>query len=111
MKGPPHCSPRLPVVCSGAEDVGQDSTVTQDSTLAQGRPVIAVANRLPVQHGDNGWELSPGGLVTALRPVMAVHPGAWVGWDGGSKGMPATLPGSEVRLLPIGLSAAQARDY
>ena len=64
-----------------------------------------------MQQGDNGWELSPGGLVTALRPVMATHPGAWVGWDGGTKGMPATLPDSEVRLLPIGLSAAQVRDY
>jgi trehalose 6-phosphate synthase len=75
------------------------------------RPVIAVANRLPVQQGDDGWELSPGGLVTALRPVMAEHPGAWVGWDGGTKGMPPTLPDSSVRLLPIGLSAAQVRDY
>jgi len=73
--------------------------------------VIAVANRLPVHHGDNGWELSPGGLVTALRPVMAAHPGAWVGWDGGSKGMPARLPDSELRLLPVGLSAGQVRDY
>jgi trehalose 6-phosphate synthase len=76
------------------------------------RPVIAVANRLPVQQGDDGgWELSPGGLVTALRPVMATHPGAWVGWDGGSKGMPQTLPDSGIRLMPIGLSAAQVRDY
>jgi trehalose 6-phosphate synthase len=75
------------------------------------RPVIAVANRLPVQQGDDGWELSPGGLVTALRPVMATHPGAWVGWDGGAKGMPAALPDSNVRLLPIRLSAAQVRDY
>jgi len=73
--------------------------------------VIAVANRLPVQQGDNGWELSPGGLVTALRPVMTAHPGAWIGWDGGAKGMPATLPDSEIRLLPVGLSAAQVRDY
>ena len=73
--------------------------------------MIAVANRLPVHHGDNGWELSPGGLVTALRPVMAAHPGAWVGWDGGSKGMPARLPDSELRLLPVGLSAGQVRDY
>jgi trehalose 6-phosphate synthase len=75
------------------------------------RPVIAVANRLPVQQGDDGWELSPSGLVTALRPVMATHPGAWVGWDGGKKGMPPSLPDSGVSLLPIGLSAAQVRDY
>ena len=73
--------------------------------------MVVVANRLPVQLGDDGWELSPGGLVTALRPVMATRPGAWVGWDGGTKGMPSTLPDSGVSLLPIGLSAAQVRDY
>jgi trehalose 6-phosphate synthase len=72
---------------------------------------VVVANRLPVRHGDDGWELSPGGLVTALRPVMASHEGAWVGWDGGTKGIPPTLPGAGVRLLPIRLSAAQVRDY
>jgi trehalose 6-phosphate synthase len=70
-----------------------------------------VANRLPVRHGDDGWELSPGGLVTALRPVMTNHTGAWVGWDGGTKGIPPTLPDTGVRLLPIRLSAAQLRDY
>ncbi|HEY7277961.1 MAG TPA: trehalose-6-phosphate synthase [Trebonia sp.] len=85
--------------------------MTNDSSTTQDRPVIAVANRLPVHRGDEGWELSPGGLVTALRPVMATHSGAWVGWDGGTKGMPETLPDSGVRLLPIGLSAAQVRDY
>jgi trehalose 6-phosphate synthase len=85
--------------------------VTGDNTVTRDRPVIAVANRLPVQRGEEGWELSPGGLVTALRPVMASHSGAWVGWDGGTKGMPSTLPDSEIRLLPLGLSAAQARDY
>jgi trehalose 6-phosphate synthase len=79
--------------------------------IARDRPVVAVANRLPVHLGDKGWDLSPGGLVTALRPVMASHPGAWVGWDGGTRGMPATLPDSAVRLLPIGLTAAQVRRY
>jgi trehalose 6-phosphate synthase len=73
--------------------------------------VVAVANRLPVHRGDDGWELSPGGLVTALRPVMATHPGAWVGWDGGTKGLPPTLPDSDVRLVPVGLSATQVRNY
>jgi trehalose 6-phosphate synthase len=74
-------------------------------------PVVAVANRLPVQHGDDGWELSPGGLVTALRPVMSTHRGAWVGWDGGTRGMPQALPDSSIQLAPIGLSAAQVRGY
>src|SRR6202046_871104 len=74
-------------------------------------PLLAVANRLPVQQGDNGWELSPGGLVAALRPVMSSHRGAWVGWDGGTRGMPQALPDSSIQLVPIGLSAAQVRGY
>jgi trehalose 6-phosphate synthase len=73
--------------------------------------VVAVANRLPIQPGGDGWELSPGGLVTALLPVMSAHPGAWVGWDGGAKGMPPTLPEYGVQLLPIALPAAATRNY
>ncbi len=76
-----------------------------------GRPVVAVANTLPIRRGDDGWELSPGGLVTALRPVMQTRSGAWVGWDGGTKGVPPKLPAMETRLLPISLSAAQVRQY
>jgi alpha,alpha-trehalose-phosphate synthase [UDP-forming] len=78
---------------------------------ADSSPVVAVANRLPIRSGDGGWELSPGGLATALRPVMRTRSGAWVGWDGGAKGMPATLPGLRTSLLPISLSAAQVRQY
>src|SRR5579859_187878 len=73
--------------------------------------IVTIANRLPVRMGEDGWELSPGGLVTALRPVMAKHSGAWVGWDGGTRGIPGSLPDLSVRLLPIALSAAQLRQY
>jgi trehalose 6-phosphate synthase len=87
------------------------SELASESEAIPSRPVVVVANRLPVHRGDEGWELSPGGLVTALRPVMSTHPGAWVGWDGGTRGMPPTLPDSGVRLMPVGLSGAQVRDY
>ena len=73
--------------------------------------VVTVANRLPVRMGDDGWELSPGGLVTALRPVMAAHSGAWVGWDGGTRGVPETMPDLSVRLRPVALTAGQVRQY
>ena len=73
--------------------------------------IVIIANRLPVRMGEDGWELSPGGLVTALRPVMAAHSGAWVGWDGGTRGIPATVPDLSVGLLPVGLSASQVRQY
>jgi trehalose 6-phosphate synthase len=56
------------------------------------RPVVAVANRLPVHAGENGWKLSPGGLVTALRPVMSARSGGWVAWDGRTRETPSRLP-------------------
>ncbi|HEX9066985.1 MAG TPA: trehalose-6-phosphate synthase [Streptosporangiaceae bacterium] len=74
-------------------------------------PVVALANALPIRHSDNGWELSPGGLVTALRPVMESRSGAWVGWDGGTKGVPQSLPELHTSLVPISLTAAQVRQY
>lgn len=46
--------------------------------------LVVVANRLPVDRqtaadGSTVWARSPGGLVTALEPVMAAAEGAWVG--------------------------------
>jgi trehalose 6-phosphate synthase len=48
---------------------------------------IVVSNRLPIDRviddeGNAEWQHSPGGLVTALEPVMRQRSGAWVGWVG-----------------------------
>src|SRR5690348_5451162 len=48
---------------------------------------VVVSNRLPVDRvvddaGNASWKQSPGGLVTALEPVMRAADGAWVGWAG-----------------------------
>ena len=45
---------------------------------------VVVANRLPVDFDEatGTWTPSPGGLVSALSPVLAHHRGCWVGWPG-----------------------------
>lgn len=45
---------------------------------------VVAANRLPVRWREEtgDWEMSPGGLVTALRPVLKERGGTWVGWTG-----------------------------
>ena len=73
--------------------------------------MVAVANRLPVQPGEDGWVLSPGGLVTALRPVMDRHAGTWVGWDGGAAGTPRRLPTMEIDLQPVTLSPSEVAEH
>ena len=96
----------------GAQPAERQATVGLVGPLdEQKRPVVAVASRLPVARGDDGWQISPGGLVTALRPVMATHAGAWVGWDGGAKGMPTALPDLNLSLRPVSVSPGQARQY
>ncbi|MCS4491909.1 trehalose-6-phosphate synthase [Corynebacterium sp. ES2715-CONJ3] len=48
---------------------------------------VVVANRLPVDLtidnlGASTWSPSPGGLVSALSPILSKHSGCWVGWPG-----------------------------
>ncbi len=51
---------------------------------------VVVANRLPVHRAPRSsgeepqWRPSPGGLVTALEPVLREQDGVWVGWPGSS---------------------------
>lgn len=48
------------------------------------RELTVVANRLPVRRKGDEWISSPGGLVTALKPVLE-DSGSWVGWSGDSE--------------------------
>lgn len=61
--------------------------VTEDTepplSQADRNSLTIVANRLPVhRNADNKWELSPGGLVSALVPVLQKRQGRWIGWGG-----------------------------
>src|SRR6266550_2169553 len=58
-----------------------------ESAEAADRSFVVVASRLPVDRverpdGRTEWQTSPGGLVTALEPVMREAGGAWIGWSG-----------------------------
>jgi len=75
------------------------------------RPLIVVANRLPVSQGDDGWTASAGGLVTALRPVMDEVGGAWIGWDDDADKVPARVDGLGCDLHAVKLSRAVVRGY
>ncbi|MGH3429136.1 MAG: trehalose-6-phosphate synthase, partial [Mycobacteriales bacterium] len=84
--------------------------------MSESGDFVVVANRLPVDRVDDGtgtdtWHRSPGGLVTALDPVMSNRGGVWVGWSGivGPAPEPFDLDG--VSLHPVELSAEDVRDY
>ncbi len=75
------------------------------------RPLVVVANRLPVSHDGNGWSPSAGGLVTALRPVVDEVGGAWVGWDDAAEAVPRRVDGLNCDLHAVSLSRSQVRGY
>src|SRR5215475_13588818 len=85
---------------------------TGGDTVDRSRFVV-VANRLPVDEvttpGGRSWRRSPGGLVTALHPVLAGQRGTWVGWAGNASGPddPPTEPFEldGMRLRPVNLTA------
>lgn len=82
------------------------------SDIALSRPLVLVANRLPISRNDDGsWEASAGGLVTAMRPVVDRVGGAWVGWDGGENDIPPRVDSLNVDLSPVQLSRAQVQGY
>ncbi|HWM17438.1 MAG TPA: trehalose-6-phosphate synthase, partial [Microbacterium sp.] len=77
---------------------------------------VVVANRLPVdrtvdEDGAEAWRGSPGGLVTALEPVMKKADGAWVGWAGQPDMDIEPFEFDGTHLVPVTLSAEDVELY
>ncbi|MFQ5678764.1 MAG: trehalose-6-phosphate synthase [Gemmatimonadota bacterium] len=67
---------------------------------------VVAANRLPVRWSDDegGWETSPGGLVSALTPILREREGTWVGWTGQPDHAPKPFLHDHIvhRAVPLG---------
>ena len=75
---------------------------------------VVIANRLPVDRGDDEnepWRRSPGGLVTALEPVVQRTGGAWVGWPGQPDLDIEPFEFDGIRLVPVALTADEVAKY
>ncbi|MGW5664204.1 alpha,alpha-trehalose-phosphate synthase (UDP-forming) [Streptomyces sp. NPDC003758] len=85
-------------------------------TADQETEFLVVANRLPVHleaHGtaEPRWQRSPGGLVSALEPILRARRGAWVGWAGTTGDTPVAFHDPDLRLHPVPLNESEYRDY
>jgi trehalose 6-phosphate synthase len=77
---------------------------------------VVVANRMPVDleklpDGSQRWKRSPGGLVTALEPMLRSRDGAWVGWVGLPDAEVEPLVEDGLQLHPVPLSGQEVEDY
>jgi trehalose 6-phosphate synthase len=81
-----------------------------------GYDLVVVANRLPVdvtvgEDGAPSWTRSPGGLVTALEPVVQQSDGAWVGWGGSADLELEPFDADDMRLVPVKLTEDDLTFY
>jgi len=81
-----------------------------------GSDFVVVANRLPIDmerlpNGSTTWKRAPGGLVTALEPLLRRRRGAWIGWPGVVDADEEVIADEEMRLHPVRLSADDVAEY
>ena len=77
---------------------------------------VVVANRLPVDlerlpDGTTTWKRSPGGLVTALEPLLRRRSGAWIGWPGVPDADDEPTVQDGLQLFPVRLSEEDVAEY
>src|SRR5690606_9160272 len=92
------------------------STDTSQPSSSPTASFVVVANRLAVDRvkkpdGSTGWRTSPGGLVTALEPVIQANGGAWIGWHGAPDEELEPFTSNGMQLVPVALTADEVRDY
>jgi trehalose 6-phosphate synthase len=90
--------------------------VSPSHAPTQSADLVIVANRLPVDRVDNPdgtstWRRSPGGLVSALEPVMRANDGAWIGWPGGTDTELDPFVEDGLSLVPVALSASEVEEF
>ena len=61
--------------------------------------------------GERQWRPSPGGLVTALHPVLTEQRGTWIGWAGGDGEAPEPFELEGIHIHPVPLSAEELERY
>ena len=102
---------------SGGSETGESVSQASPSTVeARSSDFVVVANRLPIDmerhpDGTTTWKRSPGGLVTALEPLLRRRRGAWIGWPGITDGDEEPIVEEGLQLYPVRLSADDVAEY
>jgi len=90
--------------------------MTEMKDMTGGRELVMVSNRLPVdrvvdESGTTSWRTSPGGLVTAVEPIVQSLGCVWVGWAGSAGEQLDPFDIDTMRLVPVELSEEDIELY
>lgn len=87
----------------------------QCAAMASESEILIVSNRLPVhrvtEDGKERWATSPGGLVSALKPILRSERSTWIGWTGVPNDAPEPFVDEGIRNHAISLSESETLDY
>ena len=79
------------------------------------RPIVVVANTLPVRRVKRKsryhWQISPGGLVSALVPFVREAGGNWVGGTGTSGPVSGPFSHEGISNIPVAISAKELEHH
>ena len=98
-------------------EITPESGETGDGPRAGTASFLVLANRLPVRRvtgvDGTGWETSPGGLVTALAPLLAGRTDAqWLGWSGTTgTDEDGSIEVDGISLVPVPLSRGEVELF
>src|SRR4051812_19600105 len=57
------------------------------------------------------WRASPGGLVSAIEPVMRAGDGVWIGWPGGTEQHLEPFEVDGLHLVPMSMTAEEIEQF
>ena len=92
---------------------GHDGMVIDVEPNGGPGPLVVAAHRLPVAWDERArkWKTSPGGLVSALAPVLRERGGVWVGWNGAPGGDSKTFTADGIKNRPVVLTESEIEDH
>lgn len=90
--------------------------MSRSSRKRSNSDLVVVANRLPVdrvvdEDDEVSWRRSPGGLVSALEPVMRANSGAWIGWPGDTGSEVEPFEDEGLTLVPVTMSEQEHNEF
>jgi trehalose 6-phosphate synthase len=90
-------------------------TTTDVGDASMTSSIVIVANRLPVhrvrRRSKTVWQTSPGGLVSALKPVLEGDTSTWLGWSGIAGKPPQPFEHDGIRNHAVRLARDEVENY
>ncbi len=95
----------------GADKVG----AVELKRVTKRSQIVIVSNRLPVARvrcgSSHEWRTSPGGLVSALTPILTTRPSRWIGWAGTAGAAPEPFEHEGIQNHPVRLSRDEIETF